>query len=155
MFSGEVFAAVGVGFFAAMLAADAIAARLGRQILTVGSLTVAAGCALLAWSNNGSSLHLLPGLAVVGAGIGLVLVPLTALALARVAPEHAGAASGVLSTAQQVGGALGVAVIGVVFYRGLGTDAYTHAFTVSLWALAALTVLTAGLVQLLPVQRSG
>lgn len=155
LFSGEVFAAVGVGFFAAMLAADAIAARLGRQILTVGSLTVAAGCALLAWSNNGSSLHLLPGLAVVGAGIGLVLVPLTALALARVAPEHAGAASGVLSTAQQVGGALGVAVIGVVFYRGLGTDAYTHAFTVSLWALAALTVLTAGLVQLLPVQRSG
>lgn len=155
LFSGEVFAAVGVGFFAAMLTAEAIAARLGRQILTVGALTVAAGCALLTRSVGGSALHLLPGLAVVGTGIGLVLVPLTALALAQVSPEHAGAASGVLATAQQVGGAVGVAVVGVVFYRGLGTDAYTHAFAVSVWVLAALTVLTAGLVQLLPARRPG
>ena len=80
----------------------------------------------------------------------MVLVPLSAAVLRDVEPRHAGAASGVLSTAQQVGGALGVAVIGVVFYRGLHGGTFPHAFTVSLWVLAALTLLTAGLVQALP-----
>ncbi len=113
LFSGVVFSAVGAGFFAAMLTATAITARLGRQILALGALVVAAGSAALA-----------------------------------------GAASGVLSTAQQVGGALGVAVVGVVFYRVLGAGAaagaFTGAFRASLYTLAGLTVLTAGLVQLLP-----
>ena len=57
---------------------------------------------------------------------------------------------GVLSTAQQVGGALGVAVVGVVFYRALAAGAFPHAFRVSLCLLAGLTLLTAVLVQLLP-----
>ena len=45
-----------------------------------------------------------------------------------------------------------MAVIGVVFYAALGAgpSAYQHAFTVSLVVLAALTLATAGLVQLLP-----
>jgi predicted MFS family arabinose efflux permease len=97
-----------------------------------------------------SSLDLVPGLFVVGFGIGMVLVPVTAMALADVDPLHAGAASGVLTTAQQVGGALGVAVIGMVFFNALGAGAFVHAFTVSLWVLAGLTAATAALVQLLP-----
>lgn len=68
--------------------------------------------------------------------------------------QHAAAASGVLSTAQQVGGALAVAGVGVVFYHALGTGvrtgAFTGAFSASLYTLAGLTVFTAGLVQLLP-----
>jgi MFS family permease len=112
---------------------------------------VAAGCVLLAVSaRSPSSLELVPGLGVVGFGIGMVLVPVTAMALSDVDPMHAGAASGVLTTAQQVGGALGVALIGVVFFDALGVGAFAHAFTVSLWVLAGLTVVTAGLVQLLP-----
>jgi EmrB/QacA subfamily drug resistance transporter len=151
LFSGVVFAAVGVGFFAAMLCAEQVAAWLGRQILAVGAMVVAAGCGLLAVvASAHSSLALLPGLAVVGIGIGFVLVPLSSTVLAGVEAQHAGSASGVLSTAQQVGGALGVAVIGVVFYRALGAGAYVHAFTVSLWLLGALTLATAALVQLLP-----
>ena len=151
LFSGEVFAAVGAGFFAALLAANAMTARLGRQVLAAGSVVVAAGCLLLAGAAYGSSaLELVPGLAVAGFGIGMVLVPVSNLALARVAPHHAGAAAGVLSTAQQVGGALGVAVIGVVFYDALGAGHSAHAFAVSLVVLSALTVATAALVQLLP-----
>lgn len=61
-------------------------------------------------------------------------------------PQHAGAASGVLSTAQQVGGALGVAVIGVVFFNAVSAGV-SNAFTVSLYTLAALTLVTAALVQ--------
>lgn len=151
LFSGLVFAAVGAGFFAAMLTAEAMAARLGRQILALGALVTAAGCLLLtAGDGGGSSARLLPGLAVVGFGIGMVLVPLSATVLRDVEARHAGAASGVLSTFQQVGGALGVAVIGVIFYRGLHGGTFPHAFTISLWLLAALTLLTAGLVQALP-----
>jgi EmrB/QacA subfamily drug resistance transporter len=153
LFSGVIFAAVGAGFFAAVLTAEAMTARLGRQILALGALVVAAGCGLLAaLAGSSSSLELAPGLAITGFGIGMVLVPLSAMVLAGVAPEHAGSASGVLSTAQQIGGALGIAVIGVVYYRCLGgatSSDITHAFTICLVVLAGLTVLTAALVQLL------
>jgi EmrB/QacA subfamily drug resistance transporter len=151
LFSGIVFVAVGAGFFAAMLTAEAMTARLGRQILAIGALVVGAGCVALALGASAtSSLDLLPGLFVIGFGIGMVLVPVTAMALGDVDPRHAGAASGVLTTAQQVGGALGVAVIGVVFFDALGPGAFVHAFAVSLWVLAGLTGATAVLVQLLP-----
>jgi MFS family permease len=152
LLSGIIFMAVGVGFFAAMLTAEAMTARLGRQILALGALA-AAGCLLLAGTvGTASSVELLPGLAVAGFGIGMVLVPLSSTVLRDVDARHAhaGAATGVLATAQQVGGALGVAVVGVAFYRGLGAGAFAHAFTVSLYVLAALTCITAALVQLLP-----
>jgi EmrB/QacA subfamily drug resistance transporter len=151
LFSGVVFAAVGVGFLVAMLLAESMATRLGRQILAAGALVVAAGCLLLAEAaGSSSSWALVPGLAVVGFGIGMVLVPLASAVLRDVDPVHAGAASGVLSTAQQVGGAIGVAVVGAVFFASLGGATAIHAFTVSLCLLAALTVLTAALVQVMP-----
>ena len=151
LISGLVFGAAGLGYFAAMLTAERIAARLGRQILAAGAAVMAAACLLLALTAHAStSLALLPGLAVAGFGIGMVLVPLTATALANLAAEHAGAASGVLATGMQVGGALMIAVIGVVFFGALGHGAFAHAFASSLVALAALTAVTAALVQLLP-----
>jgi predicted MFS family arabinose efflux permease len=151
LLSGEVFAAVGAGYFAAMMLATGLARRLGRQVLALGAAVVAAGALLLAAADGGTSwAPLLPGLAVTGFGIGLVLVPLSATALAGVDPKHAGAAAGVLATAQQVGGAVGVALVGVVFYRSLGTGAFGHAMTAALILLAGLTVATAALVQLLP-----
>jgi EmrB/QacA subfamily drug resistance transporter len=153
--SGVVFSAAGGGFFAAMLTAERMAARLGRQILGLGAVVVALGCLVLAPETGAASaVQLVPGLAIAGFGIGMVLVPLTATALSGVEPQHAGAASGVLTTAQQVGGALGVAVIGVVFYAALGEVAFVHAFTVSLVVLAGLTLLTAATAQLLPRQES-
>jgi EmrB/QacA subfamily drug resistance transporter len=151
LLSGEVFAAVGVGYFAAMMLATGLARRLGRQVLALGAAVVAAGALLLAAADGGASwAPLLPGLAVTGFGIGLVLVPLSATVLAGVDPAHAGAAAGVLATAQQVGGAVGVALVGVMFYRSLGAGAFGHAMTVALILLAGLTAATAALVQLLP-----
>jgi MFS family permease len=147
LFSGTVFAAVGAGYFAAMLAAEQLAQRWGHQVLAAGALVVGAGCVVLAdLAHAGSAWTLAPGLALTGFGIGLVLVPVSAMALAGVHPEHAGAAAGILATAQQIGGALGVALIGTVFF---GSGHVEHAFAVSLWVLGALTVTTAVLAQLL------
>jgi hypothetical protein len=85
----------------------------------------------------------------VGAGIGFVLVPLSGIALADVPAETAGAAAGVLATGQQVGGAVGIAVIGVVFF-GAADQGLPHAFAIAVLVLAGLTVLTALLAQALP-----
>jgi EmrB/QacA subfamily drug resistance transporter len=156
LFSGTVFAAVGVGYFAALVVAAPLALRLGKQVLAVGAGAVAAGCVLLAdAAGAASSLDLVPGLVLVGFGIGAVLVPLSSIALQHVPAVHAGSASGVFSTAQQVGGATGVAVIGVVFFDMLGAGQFVHAFTVSLWVIAGLCALTAVLVQRLPSGAAG
>jgi EmrB/QacA subfamily drug resistance transporter len=141
LFSGVVFGAVGVGYFAALVLAGPLAVRFGHRVLMGGAALVALGCLVLAESARAASaLDLTPGLALVGFGIGLVLVPLSSAVLAGVDPEHAGSASGVLSTAQQIGGAIGVAVIGVVFF---GAGSAEHAFVVSLIVLAGLTAGTA------------
>jgi predicted MFS family arabinose efflux permease len=66
--------------------------------------------------------------------------------LAKVSPEHAGAAAGVLATAQQVGNAIGVAVIGVVFF-GAVSHGVADAFRYGLIGLVALSAVTVALVQ--------
>jgi MFS family permease len=105
---------------------------------------------------GGSVALLAPGLALIGAGMGLGIAPLTTIILSSVQPEHAGAASGVLSTMQNVGNALGVALIGVIFFGALGSspaDSFPHAFELSLAALAAILVSVAALTRLLPAPR--
>jgi len=160
--SGEIFTVLAVGYCATSLGAGQLTRRLGRQALAVGALGMAAGLVLLrvtvAHVGVGSPITLLaPALLLDGAGMGLVIAPLTATVLAGLAPRHAGAAAGVLATMQQVGGALGVAVIGLIFYGALGhaapRDAYPRAFDAGLLYLIALAVAVAVLVQLLPRDR--
>jgi hypothetical protein len=91
-------------------------------------------------------LWLLPGLVVAGAGLGLVMAPLPTITLQSVPVADAAAASGVLSTAQQVGGALGVAVVGIVYF---GVGSAPTAFSHSLALLAAFPILAAAVIQLL------
>jgi EmrB/QacA subfamily drug resistance transporter len=146
LFSGTVFAAVGVGYFVAMMVAQPLAQRWGHQVLAVGALVVGVGCLVLGGAAHANSAwDLTPGLMLSGFGIGLVLVPVSAMALVGVEPMNAGAAAGVLSTAQQVGGAFGVALIGTVFFSSTNIE---HVFVISLWVLAALTLATALLAQL-------
>ncbi|NEB79931.1 MFS transporter, partial [Streptomyces sp. SID14478] len=80
------------------------------------------------------------------------------VALAGTDPQYAGAASGVLSTASQIGGAVGVAGVGVVFYHVLGdaghVSAYADAFTASLDLLGPLALAVAVLVQFFPKPES-
>jgi hypothetical protein len=78
-----------------------------------------------------------------------VIAPLTATVLGSLEPARAGAAAGALSTMQQVGNALGVAITGVIFFGALHAG-FAHAFETSLAQLAVLCVAVAGLTRLLP-----
>jgi len=155
--SGEIFSLLGIGFLVASIAAQKLAARLGRQALALGALVLAAGLVLFRLEAHGSTLALIPAFIVDGAGMGIVMAPLTATVLAGLAPQHAGSAAGVLSSVQQVGNALGVALIGIVFYGAAGSATagagIVHAFEVSIPYLVGLAVAVAGLVQLLPRRR--
>ena len=92
---------------------------------------------------------LIPGLLLVGAGMGLVLAPLAGTILQTLDPRHAGAASGMLNTMQNVGNALGVAVSGVIFFGTVG-GGYAHAFELVAAELALLLIVVAALTRLLP-----
>ena len=152
--AGLVFTILAVAYLVASLEAPALTARLGRRLPAIGALVLASGHALLAASVAGLGTTgpvglLAPALLLVGAGMGLVITPLTSTVLGSLEPQLAGAASGALSTMQQVGNALGVAVTGVVFFGALDRG-FAHAFEVSLVELAVLCVAVAGLTRLLP-----
>jgi EmrB/QacA subfamily drug resistance transporter len=95
-----------------------IAPRIGETRLLAGGLVVAlAGMAWLSQIDDGTSYFpqiALP-LLLLGAGMGTALTPLTSAGIAGVAPDDAGAASGLVNTAHQVGGALGISVLVTVF----------------------------------------
>jgi hypothetical protein len=87
------------------------------------------------------------GLVVAGVGFGIVMPSVIKAVLGGVDQRHAGLASGVVISTFQIGAALGVAVIGGVFYYALGTgettDAYARAFTLALGCNVALLALGA------------
>jgi EmrB/QacA subfamily drug resistance transporter len=107
-------------FLAASLATTALVARYGRSVIAAGAAIQLVGLGVLivtllaAWPQV-SILDLIPGLAVMGAGQGLVMSPLIRVVLSEVPVESAGAGSGVITTTQQTALALGVATIGSAF----------------------------------------
>ncbi|MEU8272773.1 MFS transporter [Microbispora bryophytorum] len=153
--AGLVFTPIGAGYLAASLPAPRLATRFGRQVIAFGGLTRAVSLAVLlvAVAQNAPIGWLVPVLAVDGAGMGLVLSPIMGTVLSRVAPHHAGGAAGALTTAQQVGGALGVGIIGIVFYGAL-SGGVTVAFQHGLVYLIVITLAIAALVQWLPRARA-
>ena len=130
--SGGVFAVLAAGYLVTSLRAPALTMRFGRRVIATGAVVGAAGyllvlLAVARWGTGGPLDALFPGLFLVGAGQGLCITPLTTTVLAHASPRTAGSVSGALSTAQQVGNAIGVAVSGVVFYGLLG-HGYRAAF---------------------------
>ncbi|MET7966973.1 MFS transporter [Micromonospora sp. NPDC005305] len=94
--------------------AGALAARIGPRLpLTVGPVVAAAGLLLLRRVGPGASywVDVLPGVLLFGAGLTLVVAPLTASVLAAVADRFAGVASGFNNAAARAGGLLAVAAL--------------------------------------------
>ncbi|RSZ43065.1 MFS transporter [Variovorax beijingensis] len=148
--SGLVFTALAIGFFATSMAGARLARRFGgKPPIALGALVLAAGHALQLVNVAPGHAHvvawMVPLLAVQGAGLGMVMAPLVSTVLAGLPAQHAGVASGVLSMVQQAGNALGVALIGVLFYGRLGGAPGNHgaAFGVALAYLMASALLVA------------
>jgi EmrB/QacA subfamily drug resistance transporter len=99
----------------------AAAESAGRRLLNIGLPLMALGVALVIGTIGlvGAGLEpwqLTIGLAVGGLGMGLSMPAMFDLILAEVPTRHAGSASGVVNTVMKVGSAVGIAVVGVVFF---------------------------------------
>ena len=119
--------------------AQMLSTRIGvKPVLVTGLSLMVAG---MIWytqiSPDGSfAVDLLPGFVAVGIGLPFSYIPLTIAALAGVEDDDAGLASGLLTTSQQVGGAIGVAI--------LSTVAFTHARTLGEQGTDPAVALTSG-----------
>jgi EmrB/QacA subfamily drug resistance transporter len=159
---GLVFVAFGIGFVGSSLFSSQLSRRIGPLTISVGTALQAAGLiviVVLALSAQGGPVNMLvmwPDLVIYGIGQGLALPTLVASVVgsSRIPPQEAGAASGMFTMVQQVGFALGVAVIVGLFFSVLGTGTsrgdYEWALAVALSCNAGLMLLTCGLAFLLP-----
>lgn len=143
--SGLLFGVLGSAFLVCSMLGKRLSRRLGAAAMMAGAGTLALGHIWQAgvdWAGGGVP-WIVPGLLVQGAGIGMVMAPLIAITLAAAPGRDAGVASGILATAQQVGNALGVALISAVFALGQAQVSPTAAisgFSLSMGYLAAVGV---------------
>ncbi|MFE3554247.1 MDR family MFS transporter [Streptomyces sp. NPDC059193] len=149
---------------AAAVAATQVSARLQhraapRVLIVSGLVTAAVGLVLLTGSDY--TLRVLPGMLLAGFGIGLAFVPLFATATAGVAPQHSGAASGIAVTAQQVGEAIGVALLTSLITARFNrasedgqTEELLHGYTDTLWWSAGALLLAALVAGLMVTARA-
>jgi EmrB/QacA subfamily drug resistance transporter len=117
--------AVGSGFAAAF--GGRIVDRVGRPLVAVGLLLVGIGFAgvLLAAElapHRGTGWAMLLPLLVAGVGSGFVITPNQTLTLSEVPVARSGTAGGLLQTGQRIGAAVGIAVVGSVFFSDLASS---------------------------------
>lgn len=140
---------------AAGMSVQKLVPRFGRKVLQAGALVMGAGVLIYIWESGRYGLAItswqmaLP-LVVMGAGMGLIVAPLTDAVLSEVPKEHAGSASGLINTVQQMGNALGLGLVSVVFFGAMGdrlaasevgpafVDAFQHALG---WVAALMGVI--------------
>jgi MFS family permease len=152
-----VFSLLAAAYLGTSMRVAALAARFGRRVVITGAGALAAGhlLALGVVAGSGTSgpvLLLAPSLLLAGAGMGLCLAPITATVLSAAQPQQAGAVSGLLSATQQVGNAVGVAAVGLVFF-GTVDRGYAFAFEVSVALLAVVLASAAVCARQLPSHR--
>ncbi len=145
-----------VGMIAGMVGGTLVVARLGRHVLHIGLVIIAAGAAELAISLDGagtaSSWDLVPGLFLIGAGAGASFGQLFQFILTGVSMREVGSASGVLEAAQQLSTSLGVAILGTIFLTGFGHHLPTHALQITMWACMVPLAIAFALVFRLPMR---
>lgn len=146
-----------VGMVIAMILSFVLVGRLGRHMIHLGIALVAVGTIALALTVSGahavSSWELAPGLFVIGLGAGFSFGQLFDFILAGVAMDEVGSASGVLNAVQQLASALGVAVLGTVFFSHIGAGHLpTDGLATTAWACLIPLTIAAVLVFWLPMQ---
>mgnify|MGYP000436251511 CR=1 FL=1 len=143
--------------------AAALVGRVGVRPLIAGGMGILAVGMLLftqAPVDGSYATHLLPGFLLVALGMALCFVPISIAALAGVKQAEAGIASGLINTSQQVGGAVGIALLSTIAIShtedeiAAGTavpQAMTSGFQLAFWVGAAIAA--AGVVAALALIR--
>jgi EmrB/QacA subfamily drug resistance transporter len=153
--AGLTLMAMVAGMIAGMGAGFALIGRLGRHLLHVGVVIVAAGTVVLAVTVTGartvSTLDLAPGLFLIGLGAGASIGQLFDFILAGVSMDQVGSASGVLEAVQQLSSALGVAALGTIFFSAFDVHLPTHALAITAWACLVPLAITFLLLFKLPM----
>jgi hypothetical protein len=144
----------GVG---AGLGAGLLGPRFGRPTLHAGVAVMLAGVlgmlAVVSAADADVSVWALFGPELLaGAGMGALLAPLFDFVLAGVDDHEVGSASGVLNAMQQLGGAIGIAVLGTIFFSAAAASGMVAAFERVLWIEAGVLLVVAALVCLLPMR---
>jgi EmrB/QacA subfamily drug resistance transporter len=131
-------------------ASQALVTRIGaRPVLVTGLALITGG---MIWYSQipvhgRFASNLLPGYLLVGVGMAFSFIPISIAALAGVEDREAGLASGLINTAQQIGGALGVAIAATVAFTHAKTliasghdplSAQTSGFALAFWVIAGI-----------------
>ncbi|GAA3116648.1 hypothetical protein GCM10010466_04620 [Planomonospora alba] len=136
-----------VGAFFGSAFGGATMNRLGRNVLHIGLALMGTGLAILyaVFSSAGTGLgagDLAAPMAVFGLGMGMIFVPLFDIIVGDLEDREIGSASGLLSSFEQLGASLGVAVLGTVYFGAVGPLPDLRDF---LDAAALVALLTAGI----------
>ena len=117
-----------------VMAASGVASQLvtrigARPLMLAGSAILTGGMFWLSRITEHShyASGLLGPMLVTAAGLGLIFVPLSLIALTRVANTDAGVASSLLNTGQQVGGSIGLAILGTVAWSAVANSIHSQA----------------------------
>ncbi|WP_372482434.1 MFS transporter [Streptomyces bambusae] len=154
---------------AAGLSVQKLVPRFGRKVLQVGALTMGLGLMIYIWEAGHYGMDIAPWqmslpLIVMGLGMGLIIAPLTDAVLSEVPREHAGSASGLINTTGQMGNALGLGLVSVVFFSVIDDKlpkagpgpAFIEGFQQALWWVAGVLVVIFAVMFALPAtQRQG
>jgi predicted MFS family arabinose efflux permease len=117
-------------------ASQALVTRVGvRIVMTTGMVLTIAGLLWFSQVSVGGSyqVDLVPGFILAGLGLGFSFVPVQIAALVGVGHDEAGIASGLINTSQQVGGALGVAVLSTITFTRVDSYLSSHGHNPSLF----------------------
>ena len=148
------------GIVIGAIASQQLIKRIGIRAVVFGGLTLGAlGLAYFTQLTTTSTYltDVFPSIAVMSVGMGMTFVPLTLLATTNIDADDAGLASGVFNTSQQIGGALGLAVLSTLaasrtsHLLGTGTDhatALTQGFQIAFGVGALLLVASIAVIAL-------
>jgi EmrB/QacA subfamily drug resistance transporter len=173
LITGLVVAPFSVGSLVSAANSDKLSARMGRMVLVTGCVLVLAGLALAVLvvhltAPSPDGWYLIGPLLLAGLGNGMVIAPNQDFVLASVPRKDAGTASGILSTAQRLGTAIGIAIIGTVLFGTLHLSsasarsgpqavarAFTHSAQLALLTNLAFVIISLVLVVALPRRIPG
>jgi hypothetical protein len=149
--SGALFGLVAVPYLAGTSRAAALTQRWGRAVGPSSALVFLAGH-VLTWVGvadagaGGSVLWLAPGLVVSGFGMGVCLTAQIGAVMSQAKPEDAALVSGTMSTVQQLGNCIGVALVGLVYFAATNLApgvAFQHSLVYLAGVMAVLALAAA------------